>query len=126
MNDTNTIIKYKTKFDIDKIKQCAKHGNFYQRSVVYNHKDYRGQTCNLILKNHTTYKSSNIRNYFWAHSKDVVKQELVTFYKSIIAADDDLVTAAIFGLKQHMANYEEYHIRAIREYGKDLSSKTNI
>ena len=126
MNDTNKIIKYKTKFNIDKIKQCAKNGQFYQRSVICPNKDYRGQTCNLILKNHTTYNSSTLRNYLWAHSKDVVKKELVGFYQSIMKADAELVTAAIHGLKQHIAKYDEYHARAVKEYGKDLSSKTNI
>lgn len=111
MNSTNTYLRFRSKFNLVGIKNSINSGNTsYQGSFIESSKQLDGQIINLVLKNHTNYKS--ICPILWTLPKDVVFNELEQFYNSIIKIDNSLLDQCKYGLRQHMLNYDHHHARA--------------
>jgi hypothetical protein len=111
MNNTNTYLRFKSKFNLVGIRNSIKNGNVsYQGSFIESGKQSDGQVINLVLKNHTNYLS--ICTMLWQLPKDVVCKELDQFYKSIIKLDPSLAPQCEFGLLQHMGNYAHHNNKA--------------
>ena len=111
MNNTNTYLRFKSKFNLVGIRNTIKNGNgSYQGSFIESSKQIDGQVINLVLKNHTNYLS--ICTILWQLPKDVVYKELQQFYKSIVKIDNSLMRQCAFGLHQHMSNYDHHNLKA--------------
>lgn len=117
MNNTNTHLRFRSKFNLVGIKNSIKNGNSsYQGSFIESGKQIDGQLVNLVLKNHTNYLS--ICTILWQLPKDVVCKELLAFYDSIIELDPSLIRQCGFGFQQHMRNYDHHNLKAKQKQQK--------
>jgi len=111
MNNTNTHLLFRSKFNLVGIRKSIKNGNgSYQGSFIESSKQIDGQVINFVLKNHTNYLS--ICSILWSLPKHVVYNELEQFYNSITKLDPSLIDQCKYGILQHMRKYDHHNLRA--------------